>query len=65
MLDVPAALIALLLAPLATELPEKFNSVIWVSEEKDTLAIGTHTGPVVRRCQNPPWWFSPASRHPR
>ncbi|MGB9955643.1 hypothetical protein ACOZ4B_04530 [Haloferax prahovense] len=46
-LDVPAALIALLLAPLATELPEKFNSVIWVSEGKDTLAIGNITGAMV------------------
>lgn len=46
-LAVPAALIALLLAPLATELPEKFNSVIWVSEGKDTLAIGNITGAMV------------------
>jgi len=46
-LDVPAALIALLLAPLATELPEKFNSVIWISESKDTLAIGNITGAMV------------------
>jgi cation:H+ antiporter len=46
-LDVPAALIALLLAPLATELPEKFNSIIWISEGKDTLAIGNITGAMV------------------
>ena len=46
-LNVPAALIALLLAPLATELPEKFNSVIWVAESKDTLAIGNITGAMV------------------
>ncbi len=45
--DVPAALVALLLAPLATELPEKFNSVIWISEDKDTLAIGNITGAMV------------------
>ncbi len=46
-LDVPAALIALLLAPLATELPEKSNSVIWIGEGKDTLAIGNITGAMV------------------
>lgn len=43
-LNVPAAVVALLLAPLATELPEKFNSVIWISRDKDTLAIGNITG---------------------
>lgn len=46
-LDVPAAIISLLLAPLATELPEKFNSVLWIAEEKDTLAIGNITGAMV------------------
>ena len=46
-LDVPAALVALLLAPLATELPEKFNSGIWISEGKDTLAVGNITGAMV------------------
>jgi cation:H+ antiporter len=43
----PAGLIALVLAPLATELPEKFNSVIWVLEGKDTLAMGNITGAMV------------------
>jgi cation:H+ antiporter len=43
-LNVPAAVVALLLAPLATELPEKFNSVIWISRHKDTLAIGNISG---------------------
>lgn len=46
-LNVPAAVIALLLAPLATELPEKFNSVIWIGEGKDTLALGNITGAMV------------------
>src|SRR5829696_8774871 len=40
----PAGLIALVLAPLATELPEKFNSVIWLRGNKDTLALGNITG---------------------
>jgi len=46
-LGVPAAVVALLLAPLATELPEKFNSVIWIAEDKDTLALGNITGAMV------------------
>lgn len=46
-LDIPAGLIALVLAPLATELPEKFNSVIWLREDKDTLALGNITGAMV------------------
>jgi cation:H+ antiporter len=44
---VPAGLIALVLAPLATELPEKFNSVVWLRDNKDTLAIGNITGAMV------------------
>ena len=43
-LDIPPAVVALLLAPLATELPEKFNSVIWISRDSDTLALGNITG---------------------
>ena len=38
---------ALLVAPIATELPEKFNSVIWVRRGKDTLALGNMTGAMV------------------
>jgi cation:H+ antiporter len=44
---IPAGLIALVLAPLATELPEKFNSVVWLRDNKDTLAIGNITGAMV------------------
>jgi len=43
-LNIPAAVIALLIAPLATELPEKFNSIIWISRDKDTLALGNISG---------------------
>jgi cation:H+ antiporter len=43
-LGLPAGLIALILAPLATELPEKFNSIFWIREGKDTLALGNITG---------------------
>ncbi len=41
------ALLALIIAPIATELPEKFNSVLWVRLGKDTLAMGNITGAMV------------------
>lgn len=44
---IPALILALVIAPLATELPEKFNSVIWLKSGKDTLAIGNITGAMV------------------
>lgn len=40
-------ILALIIAPIATELPEKFNSVIWLSRGKDTLAMGNITGAMV------------------
>jgi cation:H+ antiporter len=46
-LHVNPALLALVIAPIATELPEKFNSVIWVRQGKDTLAMGNITGAMV------------------
>jgi cation:H+ antiporter len=46
-LHVDSALLALVIAPIATELPEKFNSVIWVRMGKDTLAMGNITGAMV------------------
>jgi cation:H+ antiporter len=44
---VDGALLALVIAPIATELPEKFNSLIWVRQGKDTLAMGNITGAMV------------------
>ncbi|CCO07909.1 sodium:calcium antiporter [Desulforamulus hydrothermalis] len=44
---VPAFILSLIIAPIATELPEKFNSVIWVRQGKDTLALGNITGAMV------------------
>jgi cation:H+ antiporter len=46
-LGVDEALLALVIAPIATELPEKFNSIIWVRQGKDTLAMGNITGAMV------------------
>jgi cation:H+ antiporter len=44
---VEALVLALILAPLATELPEKVNSFFWVREGKDALALGNITGAMV------------------
>lgn len=44
---VSALILALILAPLASELPEKFNSIFWVRVGKDTLALGNITGAMV------------------
>ncbi len=44
---VPAFVLAIIITPIATELPEKFNSIIWISREKDTLALGNITGAMV------------------
>ncbi|MGI8622725.1 MAG: sodium:calcium antiporter [Solirubrobacteraceae bacterium] len=41
---VPTLVLALIIAPLATELPEKINSVIWMRKDKDQLAVGNVTG---------------------
>lgn len=46
-LQFPAFIISLLLAPLATELPEKFNSWLWIRGKKDTLAVGNVSGALV------------------
>jgi cation:H+ antiporter len=40
-------MLTLIIAPLATELPEKLNSVVWLRQGKDTLALGNITGAMV------------------
>ncbi len=39
--------LSLVLAPLATELPEKANSFFWTKDGKDSLALGNITGAMV------------------
>ncbi len=39
--------LAVLIAPLATELPETVNSVVWIAEDKDTLAAANVSGAMV------------------
>jgi cation:H+ antiporter len=46
-MGISAFVLAMIIAPIATELPEKFNSVIWIGKGKDTLAIGNITGAMV------------------
>ena len=66
-LGLPAGLIALVLAPLATELPEKFNSIFWMRNGKDTLALGNVTGAMMFQSTIPvafgvvftPWNLAP------
>jgi len=62
-------ILALIIAPVATELPEKFNSVLWVRNGKDTLAMGNITGAMVFQSCLPTvlgllfttWVFTPES----
>jgi len=44
---VDALVLTLVIAPLATELPETLNSVLWIRQSKDTLALGNITGAMV------------------
>lgn len=46
-LGISALLLSLLIIPIATELPEKVNSILWVRRGKDTLAFGNITGAMV------------------
>ncbi|OGW69449.1 MAG: hypothetical protein A3A88_00510 [Nitrospirae bacterium RIFCSPLOWO2_01_FULL_62_17] len=46
-LHVSPLILALLIAPLATELPEMSNSFLWLYRKKDTLAVGNVTGAMV------------------
>ncbi len=40
-------ILSLLITPVATELPEKLNSLIWIARRKDTLAVANITGAMV------------------
>lgn len=46
-LHVSPLILALLIAPLATELPEMSNSFLWLYRKKDRLAVGNVTGAMV------------------
>lgn len=46
-LGLPTFVLSALIIPLATELPETLNSVVWIRQGKDHLAIGNITGAMV------------------
>ncbi len=47
MIGISPLLLSLLIIPIATELPEKVNSILWIRRGKDTLALGNITGAMV------------------
>ncbi len=46
-LGISPLLLSLMIIPVATELPEKVNSILWIRKHKDTLAFGNITGAMV------------------
>jgi cation:H+ antiporter len=46
-LGASALVVSLLIAPVATELPETYNSFIWIRRKQDVLALGNVTGAMV------------------
>jgi cation:H+ antiporter len=68
MLGLPAAVTALLLSPIATELPEIMNAIIWVRQGKTRLALANVSGAMMIQATVPsglgllftPWRFDTA-----
>ncbi len=68
MLGLPAAVTALLLSPIATELPETMNAIIWVRQGKTRLALANISGAMMIQATVPsglgllftPWRFDHA-----
>jgi cation:H+ antiporter len=64
-LHMPAQLVALLLSPVATELPETMNALIWVRQGKEKLALANISGAMMIQATIPsslalfatPWLF--------
>lgn len=46
-LGISPLILSIIITPIATELPEKLNSIIWIGRKKDTLALGNITGAMV------------------
>ena len=69
LINMSPLILSLVITPIATELPEKFNSVLWVRARKDTLALGNITGAMVFQSCIPtavglvgtPWIMAPAT----
>jgi cation:H+ antiporter len=68
MLGLPAGVTALLLSPIATELPETMNAIIWVRQGKTRLALANISGAMMIQATVPsglgllftPWRFDGA-----
>ena len=64
-LGLPAVVVALLLSPIATELPEIMNAIIWVRQGKTELAVANISGAMMIQATVPsgigilftPWLF--------
>ncbi len=67
-LGLPPQVLALLLSPIATELPETMNAIIWVRQGKYRLALGNISGAMMIQATIPtslglfftPWQLGPA-----
>jgi len=67
-LGLPAAVVALLLSPIATEMPEVLNAIIWVRQGKTRLALANLSGAMMIQATVPsgigilftPWKFNAA-----
>jgi cation:H+ antiporter len=64
-LGMPPQLVALLLSPIATEMPETLNAIIWVRQGKERLALANISGAMMIQATVPtavglfgtPWLF--------
>jgi cation:H+ antiporter len=67
-LGIPSAVVALLLSPIATELPETMNAIIWIRQGKHRLALANISGSMMIQATIPtalglfftPWIFDSA-----
>jgi cation:H+ antiporter len=67
-LGIPATMVALLLSPIATELPETMNAIIWIRQGKHRLALANISGAMMIQATVPtalglfftPWLFDSA-----
>ena len=46
-IGISVLVLSIMIVPIATELPEKVNSILWIRRRKDTLAFGNITGAMV------------------
>jgi cation:H+ antiporter len=67
-LGIPSTVVALLLSPIATELPETMNAIIWIRQGKHRLALANISGAMMIQATIPtalglfftPWLFDGA-----